>query len=423
MKHHPPSVWLDRDEVDARDLDTVVMRYQRHVSRGQARLAKLLGLPAEVRADGCYIYDQDGVQYLDCGGHGVFTLGHRHPAVVAAVARQLNRQPLSSKLFLNPVLAEAAERLIDVAPPALQRVTFTNSGAESVELALKLGRASGRHRVVAMQGGFHGKTIGALSVTGHDRYRAPFQPLLPYVDRVPFADAGALADALASGPPALVILEPVQAEGGVRIPPPDYLGDVRTICDRFDALLVMDEIQSGLGRLGAWWGCSMANITPDVLLTGKALGGGVMPVAAAVSTVAAYGRLDFEPLLHSSTFAGNPLAAAAAMATLAVMRAENVPQRVSELGAVLLASLRDALADADEVIRDVRGAGLMVGIEFRSEHHGARFLEEMLNRRIIVCYSLNSDRVVRLTPSYLLAGNDVDLLCSAAAEAVRVLMK
>lgn len=426
MSRQPAPAGLDHDDPDrgdAADLATVVGRYQRHVNRGQARLAKLLGLPAEVRADGCHVYDQDGTAYLDCGGYGVFTLGHRHPAVVAAVARQLGRQPLSSRLFLNPVLAEAAEQLIGVAPSGLHRVTFTNSGAEAVELAIKLGRAAGRQRVVAMRDGFHGKTIGALSVTGRDRYRTPFQPLLPGIDRVPFGDTDALANTLATGPPAVVILEPVQAEGGVRIPPPAYLGEVRAVCDRFDALLVLDEIQTGLGRLGAWWGCTQARITPDVLLAGKALGGGVMPVAAVVSTAAAYGPLDAEPLLHSSTFAGNPLAAAATVATLDVMRTEEVPRRAADLGAVLLSSLRDALTGAGDVVREVRGAGLMIGVEFHAEHHGARFLEEMLNRRVIVCYSLNADRVVRLTPPYLLTGGDVDQLCSAAAEAVRVLVR
>jgi putrescine aminotransferase len=188
-------------------------------------------------------------------------------------------------------------------------------------------------------------------------------------------------------------------------------------------MLVVDEIQTGLGRLGAWWGCEREGVTPDILLTGKALGGGVMPVAAAVSTVDAYGALDAEPFLHSSTFAGNPLAAAAVTAALRVMHGDDVPRRAAELGRVLLGGVREAVSGAGDVVRDVRGEGLMIGIEFREEHHGARFLELMLDQHVIVCYSLNSDNVVRLTPSYLLDEADCEWLVTAISTSVRALTK
>lgn len=403
--------------------DQVAASYQRSINRGQGRMAKLLGLPVEVAASGCHVFDQEGRCYLDCGGYGVFTIGHRHPNVVAAVHDQLDRQPLSTRLFLNPVQAAAADALISVTPAELERVTFVNSGAEAVELALKLGRSLGLRRVVAMEGGFHGKTLGALSATGRDRYRAPFEPLLPGVEHVPFGDPGALGAALRRPGGALVILEPVQAEGGVRIPPPGFLAAVRDLCTRHGALLVVDEIQTGLGRLGAWWGCGQDGIVPDVLLAGKALGGGVMPVAAVLSTLAAYRQLDAEPLLHSSTFAGGQLAMAAVVATLDVMHREDVPARAARLGRTLLAGLRAALGDAGELIADVRGRGLMIGIEFRAEHHGARFLENMLDERVIVCYSLNSDRVARLTPSCALTEDDCAWLIKATISAVRRLSR
>ena len=279
------------------------------------------------------MHGDDGRTYLDCGGFGVFLLGHCHPRVVSAVRTQLERHPLSTRLFLNAQLAEAAEALAHAAPEGLDKVFLTGSGAEATELGLKLARLAGRTRVVAMDGGFHGKTLGAVSVTGRAQYRDPFAPLLPDVSFVPFDDPAALAAALADGgAQTAVVLEPVQAEGGVRVPAPGYLREVRRQCTAAGALLVLDEIQTGLGRLGAMWGADLEGVRPDVLLTGKVLGGGVMPVGGVVATAEVFAPLDADPLLHSSTFAGSPLAAAAVTATLAVLREEGVVERVRELG-------------------------------------------------------------------------------------------
>jgi putrescine aminotransferase len=395
----------------------VVDIYRRHVNRGQARLAQFLGLPLEVEAAGVEITADDGRTYLDCGGYGVFLMGHRHPAVVAAVARQLQRQPLSSRLFLNGPLAAASEQLARHAPDGLDRVAFTNSGAEAVELALKLGRASGRPRIVAALGGFHGKTMGALSATGRPRYRDPFRPLLPLVEHVPFGDAAAMDAVLREGPAATVIIEPVQAEGGVRLPPDGYLREVHRSADRHGALLVADEIQTGLGRLGHWWGCDADGVAPDVLLCGKALSGGVVPVAAVVCTEDAYAPLNDEPLLHSSTFAGNPLAAVAAHAALEVIDGENL---VDAVGHRLLQAVQRAVTDeGDGVVTDVRGRGLLIGVELAREHHAALLLEELLAEGVIVSYSLNADAVVRLTPPALLEDPHIDRVAGALAASLR----
>jgi putrescine aminotransferase len=402
------------------DHPAVLEAYRRHVNGGQAKLARLLGLPTETTAEGPLVVDDAGREYLDCGGYGVFLLGHRHPAVVAAVRGQLDRQPLSTRLFLSPPLARAATLLSEVTPAGLERVTFTNSGSEAVELALKLGRAGGRRRLVATRGGFHGKTLGALSATGRDRYRAPFEPLLADVVHVPYGDAAALEEALTGGPPATVILEPVQGEGGVRLPPDGYLAEARRACDRWGALMVVDEIQTGLGRLGRWWGVDREAVRPDVLLAGKVLGGGVMPVGAVVATPEAYGPLDDEPLLHSSTFAGNPLATAAAVATLGVLRSEGLVERAAALGAELQQIVREGVAALPpDVVREVRCRGLMVGIEFVRPHHAALFLEEMLDERVIVSYSLNADAVARLTPPAVLGSEHLVWLREALTRSLK----
>jgi putrescine aminotransferase len=239
--------------------DVVLSRYERHVNTSLARVSRLLDAPVEARSAGSQVYGEDGEAYLDCGGFGVFLLGHCHPVVVDAVRRQLEHHPLATRLFLNPKLAEAAAALSGVAPAGLDYVFLTNSGAEAVEVGLKLARLAGKTRVVAMDGGFHGKTMGALSVTGRPQYRDPFAPLLPGVEFVPFGDAAALDAALVvDGASTAVILEPVQAEGGVNLPPPGYLRHVRDACTR-----------AGSGRGGAptwraspptccWWARSSA---------------------------------------------------------------------------------------------------------------------------------------------------------------------
>src|ERR1700730_15617477 len=271
----------------------VLDRYSRHVNKALASLCRLVGAPVEVRSAGTKVYGGNGEASLDCGGFGVFLLGHCHPKVVSAVRRQLEEHPLATRLFLNPQLAEAAEALASVAPAGLEHVFLTNSGAEAVEVGLKLARLAGKTRIVAMDGGFHGKTLGALSVTGRPQYRGPFAPLLPGVEFVPFGDAAALQDALqVQGEQTAVILEPVQAEGGVRFAPAGYLAQVRERCTAHGATMILDEIQSGLGRLGAWWGADVESVIPDLLLCGKILGGGVVPAGGVVASADMFAPLN-----------------------------------------------------------------------------------------------------------------------------------
>ncbi|MYT29595.1 aminotransferase class III-fold pyridoxal phosphate-dependent enzyme [Streptomyces sp. MspMP-M5] len=386
-----------------------------HVNRGHSRIAALLGLPLEVRSDGALVYDEEDHPYLDCGGYGVFLLGHRHPDVVDAVTAQLGRHPLSTRALIEPNVASAAASLVSVAPAGLQYAFFTNSGAEAVELTMKLARANGCHRLIAAEGGFHGKTLGSLSATGNARYRTGLEPLLPDVEFVPFGDADALKAALRGAPArACVLLEPVQAEGGVRIPREGYLRQVRELCEEFRALLALDEIQSGLGRLGAWWGCDADGVRPDLLTTGKVLSGGVVPVAATLATPEVYEVLNRDPLFHSSTYGGNPLAAVAAATTIEVLRRDRLIERARELGGRLLPLISDALAAAGpQLIREVRGRGLLIGIEFTSEAPAGLFLTHMLRERVLTSYTLNASRVIRLTPPAILESDHIDWLLHA----------
>jgi putrescine aminotransferase len=396
------------------DLAQTIERYRAHVSEGMAMLAEIMAMHVEVRSEGTRVWDEEDTEYLDCGGYGVFILGHRHPRVVAAVHAQLDRHPMAARVLLNGDMARAAEELARIAPDGLEYVFFTNSGAEATELAIKLARVNGRRRLISTHGGFHGKTNGALTVTGKPMFRDPFAPLLADVSFVAFGDVAALDAELGAGPPAAVVLEPVQAEGGVIIPAPGYLRDVRELCDRHGALLVLDEIQTGLGRLGHWWGADRDGVSPDILLTGKGLSGGVVPVAAVVATTAAYQVLSEDPLLHSSTYAGNPLAMAAASAAIAAIGDEGVVERAATLGARLLEELVALQRDiAPTAIRAVRGLGLLLALEFAEDHYAGDFVLELLSRRVIVSTSLNVNRVVRLHPAAVMSEEDIQWLLEA----------
>jgi putrescine aminotransferase len=261
-----------------------IERYRRHLSRGRARLGDLFGGHVEIASSGAWVETADGARFLNAGGYGVFLHGARHPAIEAAVIRQVRRHPVATRLLLEPLVASAAETLVSVAPAGLRKVHFAGSGAEATEAAIKMARTRGHTRLISAYGGYHGKTMGALSVTARDLYQDPFRPLLPAVEHIRYGDAGALEQALRRGAPACVILEPVQGEGGVVIPPEGYLADAARLCREHGGFLVLDEIMTGVGRLGHWWGADRDGVTPDVLLAGKSLSGGIVPVSAAIAT-------------------------------------------------------------------------------------------------------------------------------------------
>ncbi|MFJ9632277.1 aspartate aminotransferase family protein [Streptomyces sp. NPDC101175] len=402
-----------------------VALHARHLSTGRARLAAMFGNVVEESARGAEVTCSDGRTYLNCGGYGVFLTGAAHPAVVAAVQRQAARLPLSTRLFLDPVSGPAAEALTGVAPAGLERAYFCGSGTEAVEAAVKLARAHGRRRLVSMRNGYHGKTLGALSLTANPLYQDPFRPLLPDVRHLPFGDPDALAAALAGGgEDACVVVEPVQSEAGVIVPPTGYLAAVAALCREHGAFLVVDEVMTGLGRLGSWWGCAAEGVVPDVLVTGKALSGGVLPVAAMLATQAAFEPFDADPFLHTSTYSGAPIAMAAVTATIGVVRDEGLVERAAAIGARLLPALRAAAAErAPGLVREVRGAGLLIGIEWADAGAAGEFLLEMVERGVVVNHSLNAHPVVRLTPPAVLTPAQETRLLTAVEGSLSALAK
>ena len=350
---------------------SAVGAYARHVNPAFVKLLGLLGYGRVfTRALDVWLWDDAGRRYLDTlAGFGTFNLGHNHPRLARRLQAFLGEEAVQlSHTAPSAHAARCAEALAARVPAPLEVALFATGGAEAVEAAVKLARAAtGRTGVLSCAGAFHGLGLGTLSLMDASRFREPFEPLLPGCERVPFGDVGALARALATRRHAAFIVEPIQAEHGVQTPPAGYLAEAQALCRRHGTLFVLDEIQTGLGRTGALFAHARAGVVPDALVLGKALGGGVAPVAVTLTSAAIHGRA-FGTLrrfdLHGSTFAGYALGCAAALETLAILDEQHLVEAAAERGAELRDGLRRRLAGHPRVA-EIRGEGLLVGVELR----------------------------------------------------------
>ncbi len=388
-----------------------------------------------VRAQGVYAWDSEDNRYIDfLGGYGSLNLGHNHPRIIEAL-QQVSTMPNLIQASMNATASALAYNLAQITPGKLNNTFFCNSGAEAVEGAIKLARiATGRPRIVSCGSGFHGKTMGSLSVTGREKYQRGFEPMLPACSTVTFCRLDELEEQLRQKDVAAFIVEPIQGEGGIIVPYEGYLKEVQDLCRSYGTLLVADEIQTGLGRTGTMFASEHEGIEPDILCLAKSLGGGIMPIGAMITTQElwnkAYGGIE-KCLLHTSTFGGNTWAAAAGIATLEVLAEEELPARAAELGEYLMNGLR-ALQQTYPIIRDVRGRGLLIGIEFEQPAKGmlgkvagavnklsAEFLGAMvagvlLNKhQIITAYTLNNPNVIRLEPALIVTKEQIDVVLNA----------
>ena len=313
---------------------------------------------ALVKGKGILVSDADGKQYLDfLGGIATNILGHAHPAIVKAVSKQISVLNHVSNFYVHPNAVELAEKLASMTGDKSARVFFCQSGAEANEAALKLSRRTGKVRVVAAQGAFHGRTMGALSLTGQPSKREPFLPLIKGVKHVPYGDIEAMRKAVTKKT-AMVIIEPIMGEAGVIVPPADYLQELRALCDSKGALLVIDAVQTGMGRTGDWFGYEYSGITPDVITLAKGLGGG-LPLGAMIALGKAADL--FQPGDHGSTFGGNPVTTAAGLAAIKFIESQKLLKKIEKQGAYLMQEL--ALIPG---VAEVRGAGLLLGIELEN---------------------------------------------------------
>ena len=362
------------------------------INRWKSSVQNNYGTPsiALVKGKGLVVTDADGKQYLDfLGGIATNILGHAHPAIVKAVTKQVSTLSHVSNFYVHPHAVELAEKLAAMTGDKSAKVFFCQSGAEANEAALKLSRRTGKVRIVAAQGAFHGRTMGALSLTGQPAKREPFLPLIKGVKHVPFGDIEAMRKAVTKKT-AMVIIEPIMGEAGVIVPPADYLRELRALCDAKGALLVIDAVQTGMGRTGDWFGYEYSGITPDVITLAKGLGGG-LPLGAMIALGKAADL--FQPGDHGSTFGGNPVTTAAGLAAIKFIETQKILKKVEKQGVYLMQEL--ALIPG---VAEVRGAGLLLGIEL--ENLKAADIAKALQNEGVLVNAANST-TIRLAPALI----------------------
>ena len=364
---------------------------------------------------GATFKDALGREYIDClGGFGLFNLGWAHPKVVAAVQAQLQKSPLPTQELLDPLRGMLAHLLAEITPGDIQYSFFVSSGTEAVEGAMKLAKLYTRKSgFIAAVRGFHGKTTGSLSLTGKAIFRRPALPLHNNIFHVPYGDADAVEQQLriareVGNDIAAVVMEPIQGEAGAIVPPLDFWPRLRQICNEYEVLLIADEVQTGMGRTGKLWGVEHWNVKPDIITAAKALGGGVMPIGAFMSTPQIWSVLNSNPLIHTTTTGGNPLACAAAIAAINVSIEEDVAGQAAEKGTYFIRHLHDIAKRNHDVFTDITGKGLLIGMHFINDDIGYAISSGLFQRGVLVSGTLNNARVIRIEPPLTISYEEID---------------
>jgi putrescine aminotransferase len=403
-----------------------------HVNAGFLQYRKSVSTDytaVEWEDNGAVFRDINGKEFIDMlGGYGCYNVGHRHPRVIKAVSEQLERQAIHSQELIDPLRTYLAHLVSLITPGDLQYSFFSNSGTESVEGCLKMAMlATGRKHFIGAIGGFHGKTLGSLGGTSKAIFREPFMPLLHWT-HVPFGDIEALESVLkcadfSGDRVAAVVLEPVQGEGGINVSPRGYLPAARELCDRYGAMLVLDEIQSGMGRTGKMFYCEYEGVTPDLLALGKAFGGGVMPIGAAVGNAKTWAKYIENPFLHTTTFGGNPLACSAAIATISVLLEEDLPGQAAAKGEYMIPRMNSLIGKYPDVLKEIRGIGLMIGMEFTGNDTGYEVAKELFSRNILISGTYINARVLRVEPPLTISYEQIDIFLKALEESLAAVSK
>lgn len=396
------------------------LKYRKSVSTNEAVV--------EWQDGDSYFYDINGEEYIDClGGFGIFMCGHRNKEILDVVESQLKRQALHSQELVDPLRGYLAKTMAEITPGDLQYCFFTNGGAEAVEMAIKLARIStgGRWYISAVNG-FHGKSMGAVSIGGKGTYRTPYAPMVQQVQHVEYGNAEDIRKAIRNlihvgESVAAVILEPIQGEAGIIVPPKGYLKEVRKICDEFNVCLIFDEIQTGMGRTGTMFRCEAEDVVPDIMTYGKAFGGGIMPITGIIARPHLWVKeLQDNPwILGSPTFGGNPLACSAALATIQYMLKHNIPAQAAEKGDYLINKLTILQRKYPKIIEEVRGTGLMIGVEFPESLIGYEVAKGLFARKVMTAGTLVNAKTIRFEPAATTSYEDFDLVIERLDETLQ----
>ena len=403
-----------------------------HVNEGFLQYRKSVSTDytvVEWSDEGACFKDINGKEFIDMlGGFGIYVTGHRHPKVLKAVLDQLNRQGIHSQELIDPLRTYLAHLVALITPGDLQFAFLTNSGTESIEGCLKMAIATtGRHKFIGCIGGFHGKSLGSLGGTSKAFFREPFLPLLNW-SHVPFGDIDALKMIMEScdfsgDRVAAVVIEPIQGEGGINVAPPGYLAAARELSDKYGAMLVFDEIQCGMGRTGKMFACEHDGVVPDLMALGKGFGGGVMPIGATVGTPKTWQKYIENPFLHTTTFGGNPVCCAAAIATINVLLEEDLPSQAGKKGEFLLKNINDLATKYSKVLKLCRGRGLMLGMEFVNHDLGYEVAKNLFARQILISGTYINARVLRIEPPLVIPQPQLDRFLAMLEESLQQVYK
>lgn len=426
--------YIESSELTKEEKDTIVKEsisnFNEHVNPGWLEYRKSVSTDAtfvEWSDSEEHFYDLYGTEFIDClGGFGIYTCGHRNPEILKTVKAQLDKYALHSQELLDPLRGYLARLMALITPGDLCYSFFTNGGAEAVEMALKLARlATGGRWYISTVGAFHGKSLGAISMGGKGTYREDYLPMIQQVQHVKYGDAEAMETAIinlkAVGEKvAGVIIEPIQGEAGVQIPPKGYLKAVRELCDRHDVAMIVDEIQTGMGRTGTMWRCEVENVCPDIMTYGKAFGGGIMPITGIIARPKMWvDKIKENPwLLGSPTFGGNPLACAAAISTIKYMLEYDIPKQAKEKGDYYLQKLNELQRKYPAILKEVRGAGLLICLEFPRAEVGYEVTKELFARRVMTAGTLVNAKTVRIEPPAIQTYETIDIVITKLEESL-----
>ena len=414
-------------------IETSVTNFARYFNSGFIEYRKSVAEAGDFAAvewtgHGATFKDVLGREFIDClGGFGLFNLGWAHPKVVGAVQAQLQKSPLPTQELLDPPRGMLAHLLAEITPGDIQYSFFVSSGTEAVEGAMKLAKIYTRKSgfIVAVRG-FHGKTTGSLALSGKAAFRRPVMPLYSNVYHVPFGNADAVEQQLqiareVGNDIAAIVMEPIQGEAGAIVPPDDFWPRLRQLCDEYEVLLIADEVQTGMGRTGKLWGVDHWNVVPDIITSAKALGGGVMPIGAFMSTPKIWSVLNSHPDIHSSTTGGNPIACAAAIAAINVTLQENLVEQAEENGKYFIDQLKIIAARYPDIYRDITGKGLLIGMHFVNDAIGYEIAAGLFKRGVLISGMLNNSLVVRIEPPLNIGREEIDRVLDRLEDTIQSL--
>lgn len=431
--------YIEREELTREECDRIIQdsiaNFNENVNPGWLAYRKSVSTDAafvEWTDTAETFADVYGTEFIDClGGFGIYTCGHRNPEILRTVKCQLDKYALHSQELVDPLRGYLAKILAMCTPGDLQYCFFTNGGAEANEMALKLARlATGGRWFISTIGAFHGKSMGAISMGGKAAYREDYIPMLQQVQHVKYGDADAMETAIKNlitvgEKVAGVIIEPIQGEAGVQIPPAGYLKRVREICDKFNICMIADEIQTGMGRTGTLWRCEAEDICPDIMTYGKAFGGGIMPITGIIARPWCWVEklIDNPWILGSPTFGGNPLCCAAAISTLKYMLENNIPQMAKEKGDYYMKGLMKLKEKYPTVLKEVRGAGLLICMEFPEAEIGYEVTKGLFARKVMTAGTLVNAKAVRIEPPAIQSYETIDTVLAKLDESIAAAKK